>query len=88
MLKVSLETLEKMTNYGAEDEPHRRVAGNFALYSAPGTKSGSAVYFELEPGFELGNHTNGAEEIVYIVAGTVEVTIGKRRIKFQVVNWE
>ncbi|MGA9317478.1 MAG: hypothetical protein WBV84_05435 [Nitrososphaeraceae archaeon] len=27
MLKVSLETLEKMTNYGAEDEPHRRVAG-------------------------------------------------------------
>lgn len=71
MLKVSLETLEKMTNYGAEDEPHRRVAGNFAL-RAPGTKSGSAVYFELEPGFELGNHTD-AEEIVYIVAGTVEV---------------
>jgi hypothetical protein len=31
MLKVSLEALEKMTNYGAEDEPHRRVAGNFAL---------------------------------------------------------
>lgn len=27
MLKVSLETLEKMTNHGAEDEPHRRVAG-------------------------------------------------------------
>jgi hypothetical protein len=27
MLKVGLETLEKMTNYGAEDEPHRRVAG-------------------------------------------------------------
>jgi hypothetical protein len=27
MLKVSLETLEKMTNYGAEDEPHHHVAG-------------------------------------------------------------
>jgi hypothetical protein len=27
MLKVSLETLEKMTNYDAEDELHRRVAG-------------------------------------------------------------
>jgi quercetin dioxygenase-like cupin family protein len=79
MLKVSLETLEKMTNYGAEDEPHRRIAGNFALYSAPGTKSGSAVYFELEPGFELGNHTDATEEIVYIVAGTVEVTIGEEK---------
>ncbi len=78
MLKVSLETLEKMTNYGAEDEPHRRVAGNFALYSAPRTKIGSAVYFELEPGFELGNHTD-AEEIIYIVARTAEVTIGEER---------
>jgi len=46
MLKVSLETLEKMTNYGAEDESHRRVSG------------------------------------------IVEVTLGKRRIKFQVANWE
>ncbi|MGB7959722.1 MAG: hypothetical protein WCF46_07495, partial [Nitrososphaeraceae archaeon] len=46
-----MEALEKMTNYGAEDEPHRRVAGNFALYSAAGTKSGSMVYFEIEPGF-------------------------------------
>jgi hypothetical protein len=27
MLKVSLETLEKMTNYGAEDESHSRVSG-------------------------------------------------------------
>jgi quercetin dioxygenase-like cupin family protein len=78
MLKVSLETLEKMTNYGAQDGPHRRVAGNFALYSAPGTKSGSAVYFELEQGFELGNNTD-ADEIVYIVAGTVEVTIGEEK---------
>jgi hypothetical protein len=43
MLKLSFETLEKMTNYGAEDEPHRRVAGNFALYSAAGTKSGSTL---------------------------------------------
>jgi quercetin dioxygenase-like cupin family protein len=79
MLKVSLETLEKMTSYGAEDEPYRRVAGNFALYSVAGTKSSSVVYFEHEPGFELGNHTDGAEEIIYIVTGTVEVTIGKEK---------
>jgi quercetin dioxygenase-like cupin family protein len=79
ILKVNLETLEKMTNYGSEDEPQRRVSGNFALYSAVGTKSGSVVYFELEPGFELGNHTDSAEEIIYIVSGTVEATIGEKK---------
>jgi hypothetical protein len=66
MLKVNLEALEKMTNQGEQDEPDRRVTGNFALYSAAGTKSGSVVYFELEPGCELGTHTDSAEEIVYI----------------------
>ena len=81
MLKINLETLEKMTNRGAEDEPHRRVTGNFALYSAAGTKSGSVVYFELEPECELGTHTDSAEEIVYIADGTVEITIGKEKNK-------
>lgn len=79
MLKMNLEKLEKMTNHGAQDDPNRRVTGNFALYSNAGTKSGSVVYFELEPGFELGNHTDSAEEIVYIVEGTVEATIGEEK---------
>jgi hypothetical protein len=30
MLKINLESLEKMTNYGAEDDPYS-VTGNFAL---------------------------------------------------------
>jgi quercetin dioxygenase-like cupin family protein len=37
------------------------------------------VYFELESGCELGNHTDSAEEFVYIADGTVEVTIGKEK---------
>jgi quercetin dioxygenase-like cupin family protein len=79
MLKINLESLEKMTNHGAEDDPHRKVTGNFALYSATGTKSGSVVYFELEPGCELGDHTDSAEEIIYVVDGTIEATIGKEK---------
>ncbi len=79
MLKIDLEKLEKMTNYGAEDDPHRRVTGNFALYSAAGTKSGAVVYFELEPGRELGSHTDSAEEIIYVIDGTVEATIGEKK---------
>lgn len=53
--------------------------GNFALYSAAGTKSGSVIYFELEPDCELGNHTDSAEEIIYVVDGDIEATIGKER---------
>jgi quercetin dioxygenase-like cupin family protein len=79
MLKINLQRLEKMTNNGTEDEPHRHVTGNFALYSAAGTKSGSVVYFELEPDCELGNHTDSAEEIIYVVDGDIEATIGKER---------
>ncbi|HXW12849.1 MAG TPA: cupin domain-containing protein [Nitrososphaeraceae archaeon] len=79
MLKVNLKSLEKMTIYGANDDLNRRVTGGFALYSAAGTKSGSAVYFELESGRELGVHTDSAEEIVYIVDGTLEITIGKEK---------
>jgi quercetin dioxygenase-like cupin family protein len=81
MIKINLEKLEKMTNYGAEDDPYRHVTGNFALYSAAGTKSGSVVYFELEPRRELGTHTDSAEEIIYIVDGTVEATIGEEKLQ-------
>jgi quercetin dioxygenase-like cupin family protein len=76
MLKVNVDKLDKMAMHGAEDDPDRKVTGNFALYSAVGTKSGAAVYFELEPGKELGAHTDSAEEIVYVIDGTVEATLG------------
>jgi quercetin dioxygenase-like cupin family protein len=79
MLKVNLDKLDKMTNHGAEDDQDRKVTGNFALYSAVGTKSGAAVYFELEPGKELGAHTDSAEEIVYVIDGTVEATLGNEK---------
>jgi hypothetical protein len=45
MLKVNLDKLDKMTNHGVEnDDPNRKVTGNFALYTAAGTKSGAVVY--------------------------------------------
>lgn len=65
-----------MAMHGAEDDLDRKVTGNFALYSAVETKSGAAVYFELDPGKELGVHTDSAEEIVYVVDGTIEATVG------------
>jgi quercetin dioxygenase-like cupin family protein len=84
MLKINVEKLDKMAIYGADDDPYRSVTGNFALYSAAGTKSGSAVYFELEPGRELGTHTDSAEEIVYIADGSLEITVGKEKNQISV----
>jgi quercetin dioxygenase-like cupin family protein len=69
-----------MTNYGSDDDLNRKVTGNLAPYSAVGTKSGAAIYFDLEPGKEVGAHTDSAEEIAYIVEvdGTIEATVGKK----------
>ena len=79
MLKINVDNLAKMAMHGAEDDPDRKVTGNFALSSAVGTKSGAAVYFELEPGKELGAHTDSAEEIVYVIDGTIEATLGNEK---------
>lgn len=79
ILTVNPNELELPTFYGAEDDPRRRVSGTFPLCSATGTKDSSMVYFELEPEFELGTHTNSGEETVFLIEGTVEVVIGSKR---------
>ena len=54
--------------------PGRRVA--FPLHSASGTASTATVLFELDPGAELGVHTDSAEELLLVVQGTAEARIG------------
>jgi quercetin dioxygenase-like cupin family protein len=68
-----LELLEKWY----EDDPTMRVRVNFPLYAGSGTKSSSVVYFELEPGFRLGTHTDSAEETLLILQGEAEATVGE-----------
>jgi quercetin dioxygenase-like cupin family protein len=54
--------------------PGRRVG--FPLHSANGTASTATVLFELDPGAELGVHTDSAEELLIVVQGTAEARIG------------
>lgn len=35
------------------------------------------VYFEIEPGHYLGTHTDSAEEILLILSGAVEASLGE-----------
>ena len=54
--------------------PGLRVS--FPFHSATGTTSTATVLFELDPGAELGVHTDSAEELLFIVQGSAEARVG------------
>lgn len=62
-----------------ENDPAMRVKVNFPFFAATGNKSSAVVYFEIEPGHYLGTHTDSAEEIILILSGDVEVTLGDEK---------
>ena len=59
-----------------EDDPTTRWRANFPFYVGTGTKNTAVVYFELEPGPRIGTHTDSAEEILLILQGEAEATVG------------
>jgi quercetin dioxygenase-like cupin family protein len=62
-----------------ENDPTMRLKVNFPFFLGTGTKSTAVVYFEIEPGHRLGTHTDSAEEILLILAGEAEVSLGDER---------
>jgi len=60
-----------------EGAPHQRLRFVFPLLGRGSeNEQSSLVYFELEPGNELVRHTDSAEELLFIVQGRLEVSIG------------
>ena len=59
-----------------ENDPTMRLKVNFPFFLGTGTKSTAVVYFEIEPGYRLGTHTDSAEEILLILEGEAEVSLG------------
>ena len=78
MKTVDLTSLELLSAW-YEHDPAMRIAVNFPFFAGMGTESSAVVYFEIEPGHYLGTHTDSAEEIVHVLSGTVEATIGEER---------
>jgi quercetin dioxygenase-like cupin family protein len=70
-----IDQLELM-EFWYEDDPTMRVKVNFPFYVGTGTKNTAVVYFELEPGHRLGTHTDSAEEILLVLEGEAEVSLG------------
>jgi len=76
MQTADLSNLE-MLDAWYEDDPAMRISVNFPFSAATGNESSAVVYFEIEPGRYLGTHTDSAEEILLILAGTVVASLGE-----------
>lgn len=76
MLTVDTKTLGLIDIWQDSDPDHARLRANFPLNRTAGTDGSAVVYFELEPGNHLPSHQDSPEEILYIVAGTAELTVG------------
>ena len=82
MQTVQIDELELFEGWSQSD-PRMRVRAGFPISSGTGTKSTTVVYFELEPGEHLGSHTDSAEEVLLIVSGSGEATIGEEEAAVQ-----
>ena len=78
MIAESIDRLELLEVWYEED-PTMRLKVNFPFFLGTGTKSTAVVYFEIEPGHRLGTHTDSAEEILLILKGTAEVSLGEEQ---------
>ena len=78
MISERIDELELMEVW-YENDPTMRVKVNFPFSLGTGTKSTAVIYFEIEPGHRLATHTDSAEEILLILEGEAEVSLGDER---------
>jgi quercetin dioxygenase-like cupin family protein len=75
MRTVDIGKLELAEISSPTDET-REVRAAFPIHWQSGATSMAMVYFELEPGMHLGTHTDSAEELLVVLEGEVEATVG------------
>lgn len=75
MVTVDLNKME-LNEFVGKDKPTQHCKATFPLLGAHGSKNTATVYFEIEPGDSLGRHTDSAEELLLIMEGEVEVSVG------------
>jgi quercetin dioxygenase-like cupin family protein len=79
MLTAKSSELELMEGWFDSDPERTRVRVTFPINKWAGSADSAAVYFEIEPGNRLAEHTDSAEEILYVVAGDAEAHVGDER---------
>jgi quercetin dioxygenase-like cupin family protein len=78
MLTIQLNELPLRTTWTANVR-NQRAHSTFPFLTAQENENISLVYFELNPGDQLGQHTDSAEEVLFIVEGKVEVSVGDEK---------
>lgn len=78
MTTVNLNDLE-LNEFIARDDSAQHCLATFPLVGAHGSKKIATVYFELLPGERLGSHTDSAEELLVVLSGDVEITVGDEK---------
>jgi quercetin dioxygenase-like cupin family protein len=78
MLTIQLNELPLRTTWTAK-VPNQRAHSTFPFLLAQENENISLVYVELNPGDQLGTHTDSAEEVLFIFEGSVEVTVGDEK---------
>ena len=76
MTTVNLNELE-LTEFTGSKNPKQHCRATFPMLGAHGTKNSATVLIELAPGDHLGRHTDSAEELLLILEGHVEVSVGE-----------
>ena len=76
MQQIDLNSFPLMNVESALD-PTRRVRVGFPHHSQVGNASTATVYFELEPGMHVGLHQDSSEELLLILEGEGEATVGE-----------
>ncbi len=68
-----------LTEFASPADPSLGSGFTFPIYAATGSSATAVVYFEVAPSKRLGRHTDSSEEVLYIVEGTGELTVGDER---------
>ena len=80
MITTNVNELE-LNEFIAKDVPKQHCKASFPLVGAHGTINSATVYFELEPGDNLGRHTDSAEELLLLLEGKVEASVGDESVE-------
>lgn len=75
MTTTNINTIE-LNEFIGKNDKKQHCRATFPLIGAHGSKKLATVYFELEPGDHLGRHTDSAEELLIVMEGKVEATVG------------
>jgi len=70
-------TEQELRESWQDEVPSARARSTFPLVGVPGTEQLGLVYFEIEPGNVLGMHTDSQDEIVVLLSGSGEGTVGE-----------